>query len=160
MIKQVAAAVLASLAVGLAPLASAQAATAAPKPLPNPCKTFTVKSARTLLRVGPHVGLTEKLGRGKHPPSRSCTIKHGKTRLFVGVQRQKGGTGSGETCYKRPKLGSDGMVCVSNKNSPPFSFVVFHKHGIWVSDSLNLRLANKGARLVTFALPQYKNFKG
>src|SRR5690349_22361485 len=75
MIKQLSVVAIATVALGMAPLASAQAATHhAPKPLPNPCKTFTIKSARTLLRVGKHTTLTEKLSRTKHPATRSCTI--------------------------------------------------------------------------------------
>jgi hypothetical protein len=161
MIKQLSVVALASAAIGLAPLASAQAAAHhAPKPLPNPCKTFTVKSARTLLGVGKHTPLTEKLGRTSHPTARTCTIHHKKTTLTVAISRQRGGTGSNENCFARPKLGSDGEVCVSIPMTPPFSFALFKKHSLWVADGINLMLPHKGDRIYQFALPQYKNFKG
>jgi hypothetical protein len=161
MIKQLSVAALAVVALGAAPLASAQAATHhAPKPLPNPCKTFTVKSARTLLRVGKHTGLTEKLSRTSHPATRSCTIHHKKTTLTVTISRSRGGTGSNENCFARPRLGSQGEVCVSIPMTPPFSFAQFKKHGLWITDGINLMLPNKGNRIYQFALPQYKNFKG
>jgi hypothetical protein len=161
MIKHLSAAAVAVLAAGLVPLASAQAAVApAGKSLPNPCKTFTVKSARTLLQVGSHTHLTEKLTSGRNPASRTCTIKHGKKRLEITVQSQAGGTGSEENCYSRPRLGSDGQVCVSVPHSPAFSLATFHKHGLWVADGLNAALPQKGKRIYEFALPQYRHFKG
>jgi hypothetical protein len=161
MIKQLSVAVLATVALGMAPLASAQAAThQAPKPLPNPCKTFTIKSARTLLGVGKHTRLTEKLSRTSHPVTRNCTIHHGKTTLTVTVSRQSGGGGMNQNCFARPRLGSQGQVCVSIPHTPPFSFAQFKKHGLWITDGINLRLPNKGNRIYQFALPQHKNFKG
>jgi hypothetical protein len=162
MIKQLSAVAVAALALTMAPVAAAQAATpAASKPLHNPCRTFTVSSARTLLGVGSHVHLTEKLSSARQPiPSRTCTITHGRTRLSVELQRQEGGTGSEERCYKAPKLGSAAMLCVSNPGGPAFSFVLFHKDGVWVADGVNVRVPNKGKKLYQFALPQYKGFKG
>jgi hypothetical protein len=161
MIKHVSAMAFAALAIGLAPLASAQAAgVPAAKPLPNPCSTFTVKSARALLVVGSRTHLPEKLGSTKNPRARTCTIRHRKTKLVVEVSRQEGGTGSEEKCYMHPKLGHEGLLCVSNAKSSPFSFVVFRKHRLWVSDGINLRIPHKGRRLYEFALLQYQSFKG
>jgi hypothetical protein len=160
MIKHVSTLALAALAIGLAPLASAQAAaTPAAKPLPNPCHTFTARSADALLQVGSRTHLSEKLGSSTSPAARTCTIRHGKTKLAVEVSRQEGGTGSEETCYPYPKLGRDSLLCVSNAQSPPFSFVVFHKDGLWVGDGINVRVPHKGKRLYEFALAQYKSFK-
>lgn len=161
MLKHVSAVALTVFAVGLAPLASAQAASIpAAKALPNPCHTFTVKAARALLGVSSGTRLTEKLGSTKNPAARTCTIKHRKTTLVVEISRQKGGTGSDEKCYSYPKLGRGSLLCVSNAGSPPFSFALFHKHRLWVADGINVRIPHKGKRLYQFALPQYLNFKG
>jgi hypothetical protein len=161
MLKRVSAVAVVVFAIGLAPLASAQAAsTPAAKALPNPCHTFTVKSARALLGVSSRTRLTEKLGSSKNPAGRTCTIQHRKTRLVVEVSRQKGGTGSEENCYSYPKLGRGSLLCVSNAKSPPFSFALFHKHRLWVADGINVRIPHKGKRLYQFALAQYMSFKG
>jgi hypothetical protein len=161
MIRQVTAAVVAALAVGLAPLASAQAAVAAPKPLPNPCRTFTVKAADTLLRVSSGTHLRERLSVTTVPYTiRTCTVTHGKAKLTVQTQRHPGAFGMGFNCYKRPKLGSYGTICVSSQKTIKFTFVVFHKDGVYVSDGINATLPRKGARLYQFALPQYHAFKG
>jgi hypothetical protein len=162
MLKRASAAALAVFAIGLAPLASAQATSIpAAKALPNPCHTFTVKSARALLGVSSRTRLTEKLGSSKNPAARTCTIQHRKTRLVVSISRQKGGTGSGEKCYSYPKLGRGSLLCVSNAGSPPaFSFALFHKHRLWVADGINVREPHKGKRLYQFALAQYMSFKG
>jgi hypothetical protein len=165
MIRHISAVGITALAVGLVPLAAAQAASAqgasapAAKPLPNPCHTFTARSADALLQVSSRTHLSEKLGSNKNPAGLTCTIQHGKTRLFVEVSRQEGGTGSEENCYPSPKLGRDSLLCVSNAKSPAFSFALFHKDGLWVSDSINVRVPDKGQRLYEFALPQYKSFK-
>jgi hypothetical protein len=161
MLKHLPAVALAAIAIGLTPLASAQAAAApAAKPLPNACHTFTVKSARALLVVSSSTHLTEKAGSSKNPAARTCTIRHRKTKLVVEVSRQKGGTGSEEKCYSYPRLGRGSLLCVSNTGSPPFSFALFHKDRLWVADGINVRIPNKGKRLFQFALLQYKSFKG
>jgi hypothetical protein len=161
MIKHISAVVLAALAIGLAPLVSAQAAaTPAARPLPNPCHTFTAKSARALLQVSRRTHLSRKLGKSKDPAGRTCTIRHGTTKLVVEVSRQEGGIGSEETCYLRPKLGRHSLLCVSNAQAPPFSFVMFRKHRVWISDGINVRVPHKGKRLYEFALAQYKAFTG
>ncbi len=167
MIRQVSAVALTALALAVAPLAAATAAPGtartpgASKPLPNPCRTFTSRSAHTLLRVAAHTHLTEKLTRSSSPvPSRTCTIRHHGARLLVQVQRQAGGTGSGERCYTRHRLGSDGSICVSTIRSVPFTIVTFRKHGVWVADGLNKILPDRGKRLYDFALPQYRHFSG
>jgi hypothetical protein len=162
MIKHVSAVAIAALGIGLAPLASAQAAAApAAKPLPNPCHTFTARSADALLQVSSRTQLSEKLGRSTSPAARTCTIRHGKTRLVVAVSRREGGTGMDETCYPYPKLGRDNLLCVSNAQSPsPFSFVVFRKDHLWLGEGINVRVPHKGKRLYEFALAQYKSFKG
>jgi hypothetical protein len=161
MIKHISAVALAALAIGLAPFTLAQAAaTPAAKPLPNPCQTFTAKSAQALLQVSRRTHLPEKLGSSKDPTARTCTIRHGKKRLIVEVSRQEGGTGSEENCYQYPKLGRDSLLCVSNAESPAFSFVVFRKHRLWIGDGINVRFPHKGKRLYEFALAQYNSFKG
>ena len=161
MLKHVSVAAIAAFAIGLVPLASAQAAAVpAANPLPNPCHTFTVKSARALLAVSSRTHLPEKLSSSTNPRARTCTIQHGKARLFVEVSRQKGGTGSEENCYSYPKLGPNSLLCVSNAQSPPFSFALFHKHHLWLADGINRRLPRKGKRLYEFALAQYMSFKG
>lgn len=173
MIRRIPAIALTALALAVAPVAGAAAAPSvhpgtapgtAPgtsKPLPNPCKTFTSRSAHTLLRVSAHTRLAEKLTSSAHPVrSRTCTIRHHGTRLEVVVQRQAGGTGSGERCYARHHLGPDGMICVSAEPSVHFTVLTFRKHGIWVADGLNVTLPDKGKRLYEFALPQYRHFAG
>jgi hypothetical protein len=161
MLKRVSAVAVVVSAIGLAPMASAQAASLpAAKALPNPCHTFTVKSARVLLGVSSRTRLTEKLGSSKNPAARTCTIQHRKTRLVVSVSRQKGGTGSDEKCYSYPRLGRGSLLCVSNTTSPSFSFALFHKHRLWVADGINVRLPHKGKRLYQFALAQYQGFTG
>jgi len=165
MIRHISAVALTALSVGLVPFASAQAASAqaaappAVKPLPNPCLTFTARSADALLQVSSRTHLPEMLGSSKNPAARTCTIRHGKTRLIVSVSRQEGGTGSEENCYPYPKLGRDSLLCVSNAQSPPFSFALFRKDGLWVADGINVRVPDKGQRLYEFALPQYESFK-
>jgi hypothetical protein len=160
-IKNISAVSFAVLAIGLAPVTLAQAAaTPAAKPLPNPCQTFTAKSAEALLQVTRRTHLSETLGRTKDPAARTCTIRHGKTRFVVQVSRQKGGTGSEEKCYGYPKLGRGSLLCVSNAQSSPFSFVVFRKHHLWIGDGINVRVPHKGKRLYQFALAQYKGFTG
>jgi hypothetical protein len=166
MIKQVPAVALTALALGLAPLAApltgAQAATApaTSKTLPNPCKTFTDKSADAVFKISSHARLPEKLGSSHNPYARLCTVRHGSTKLTVSASRREGGTGSEENCYARPKLGPDGMVCVSNTHTTAFSFALYRKDGVWVGDGVNLRLHFKGKRIYEFALAQYKTFKG
>jgi hypothetical protein len=161
MIGHVSAVAVTALAIGLAPLASAhEATTPAAKPLPDPCHTFTASSAAALLQVSRRTHLPEKLGSSKNPAGRTCTIRHGKTTLVVEVSRQEGGTGSEENCYQYPKLGRDSLLCVSNAQSPPFSFVLFRKHGLWIGNGINVRVPDKGKRLYEFALVQSKGFKG
>jgi len=160
-IKNISAGALAVLAIGLAPVTLAQAAaTPAAKPLPNPCQTFTAKSADALLQVTRRTHLSERLGTSKDPVGRTCTIRRGKTRLVVEVSRQEGGTGSEENCYRYPKLGRGSLLCVSNARSSPFSFVVFRKHRLWIGDGINVRVPHNGKRLYEFALAQYQGFKG
>jgi hypothetical protein len=162
MIRYLSALALASLAIGLAPAATAQAAAVAPAaPLPNPCRTFTVQSARVLLHVSSHTHLSEKLTSATKPfPSRTCTVRRAKQKLTVVTQHHAGGLGMGLHCYKRPKLGSHGEVCVSTVKAVHFSFVVFRKlvgkHGVYLSDGINETLPHQGNALYTFALAQRK----
>jgi hypothetical protein len=169
MIRRLSVVAVASLAVGLGSTAAAQAATApasaahpaASSALPNPCHTVTRKSVRTLMSVGPHARLTEKLHRFTRPiVYRQCVIRHARQKLVVQVQHRAGGLGGPFNCYKRPRLGAKGQVCVSASKSVHFSFVVFRKHGIYVSDGLNTTLPHHGRRLVAFAVPQYRHFTG
>jgi hypothetical protein len=160
-IRNVSAVALAVLAIGLGPVTLAQAAaTPAAKPLPNPCQTFTAKSAEALLQVSRRTHLSETLGSSKDPAARTCTIRHGKTRLVVAVSRREGGTGSEENCYRYPKLGRGSLLCVSNAQSSPFSFAVFRKHHLWIGDGINVRVPHKGRRLYKFALAQLAGRRG
>jgi hypothetical protein len=169
MIRRLSVVAVASLAVGLGPVAAAQAATApartahpaAASTLPNPCHTVTRTSVRTLMRTGAHARLTERQRRFTKPiVYRQCVIRHARQKLVVQVQHRAGGLGGPFNCYQRPRLGSKGQVCVSASKSLHFSFVVFRKHGIYVSDGLNATLPHHGRRLVTFAVAQYRHFTG
>jgi hypothetical protein len=149
---------VASSVLTLAPL-SAQAAPASHFP-PNPCRTFSRTSAAALLRIGSHTALTEKLSKTTSPVViRTCTIRHRKLKLTVQTQFQPGATGNSR-CFRRPALGSKGEICLSTVATFPFTFSVFHKHGVWVSAGINEQLRHQGARLYTFALAQYKSFSG
>jgi hypothetical protein len=166
MIKYLSAA-LASAAIVLAPLTSAQAAApaasaAAPsRALPSPCRTFTEKSARTLFGVSRRTHLSERQSSARGPvATRICTVRHRRQILNVVIQRRPGGFGMGFNCFKRPKLGSRGQICVSVFAPVRFTFVVFRKHGLYVSDGINATLPRRGKKIYRFALPQYRRFKG
>jgi hypothetical protein len=162
MIKSASIAAVALLVLGLAPVSSAQAAGSASKPPPNPCRTFTDKSADKLFGVHSSTHLPEKLttfGTGEFE-YRLCTVRHRHRQLLVTTERVSGGSGGPFKCYKRPKLGSHGKVCVTDKKGFSDTSVSFKKHGIFFSDNYNLKLRRKGAKLYSFALAQYKAYKG
>jgi hypothetical protein len=167
MIKRVSAVTIAALALGLAPLAAAQAATApatapaASKALPNPCKTFTAKSADALFGVKHGTHLPESLSSYKTPyPSRVCSVSHGATRAAVVTRRHTVAISGPFKCYKRPRLGAHGRVCVSTNKALKFTYALFRKDGVWLSDAITRTLPRQGSKLYQFALPQYKHFKG
>jgi hypothetical protein len=147
------------LVLGLAPLS---AATSAGKPPPSACKTFTGKSADALFGVRHGTRLTRHLkntGTGSNETS-VCTVKHGKTTLTVTTSRLAGGFGGPFTCYKRPKLGTNGNVCVARFKSFPGTFALYEKHKVFFSDDFSKTLAHKGAALYKFALAQSRAYKG
>ncbi len=140
-------------------MAPGQAAVAAKLP-PNPCATFTVASADTLFGIGTHTRLAEKLTEMKRPDLiRYCTIKHAGLKLTVGTQFRPGAFGNSR-CYRRPRLGAKGYVCLSGIRAIHFTFSVFRKDKVYVSAYVNEQLADQGAAIYTFALAQYARFKG
>ncbi|HET7015215.1 MAG TPA: hypothetical protein VFI65_14955 [Streptosporangiaceae bacterium] len=161
------AAVLATALMGLglvAPVAASAAgsAGAAGKPPPNPCGTFTAAAAHRIFKVGSSTklrGVSRSFGHGANQ-IRTCTIKHPRHVLVVNVARFSEDFGAPVKCYKRPKLGKHGVICVSTQKSFPITFALFRKDGVYFTDSYNQNLANKGARMYSFALAQYKAFKG
>ena len=153
-------AALAALAVIALPATQASAAPAFK--VPSACKTFTGKSADALFAVRKGTRLKEvstHTGSGKNEVY-TCTIKHRGKQLRVETSGYAGGFGGPLKCYKRHKLGPDGQVCVSTEKNFPFTIVVFSKHKIDFSDSFNKTLPHQGKALYTFALAQYKAFKG
>jgi hypothetical protein len=157
MVRSAAAAVIAALVVALAPLAASDASTTAPGTAPpNPCKTFTLAAARTLLGAGRNTALTEKRTTFNNGYEiRGCTIKYHSRRLAVQTQRHPGAFGS-VTCYRHRRLGSYGRVCLSATPTYKYTFSVFRKNGVYYSAGVNEQLPSHGAKIYTFALAQYK----
>ena len=161
-IKPATVALAALLLIGLTSLSAAQAVPSTSKPPPNPCKSFTAKSLDALFAIphGSHVSTKlTKFGTGKNE-ALICTVRHHKLKLIVTTERTSGGFGGPFKCYKRPRLGKDGIVCVSDIKSFPASFARFLRHGVYFNDDYNVTLPDKGARLYAFALAQYKAYKG
>ncbi len=162
LIRSVAVASSALMAVGLASLAAAQAATAAGSPPPGACTTFTVKSADALFGVGGGTHLTEhpkNHGTGSNETS-VCTIEHDKTTLTVTTTKYPTGFGGPYKCYARPKLGSDADVCVGTMKADPGTFAIYKKGTVYFSDDFSKTLPDQGKALYTFALAQSKAYKG
>jgi hypothetical protein len=176
MIKHLPGAVLATLAIGLAPLTPAFAAPAATaghpaapgqaaapilaasKTTPNPCRTFSTASADVLMGLRAHTRLKEKLTKNK--TDRSCAIKHGAWGLVVLTERMATEApadqpGAGLACHVPAKLGRGSELCEAAR----LTFVVFTRHGVLVSDTVNHRLPKRGQRIYTFALAQAKHLK-
>jgi hypothetical protein len=159
----VAAGALVALAVGALPAAEASAA--ASVTVPNACKTFTAKSADALFGVRKGTRLAEKAthtGKGSNE-TWTCTVTHGGKsgkKLTVFTSAVFGGFGGPIKCYKRPKLGQYGKVCVSTMKKFPFTFALFYKDKIFFADNFNRTLPHQGQGLYTFALAQSKAFKG
>jgi hypothetical protein len=157
-------AAIAALAVGALPAVQASAAVQAPASavkVPVACKTFTAKSADAVFGVAKSKHLAKHsmhTGTGKNEVY-TCTVTHSKKTLKVTTSAFAGGFGGPLKCFKRPKLGPDGQVCVSTEKSFPFSIVVFNKHKIEFSDTFTKTLPHQGKALYTFALAQYKAFK-
>jgi hypothetical protein len=148
------------LCLGLASVPAAQAAQAAkPKATPNPCHTYTAKAADALFGAGKHAHLTATLAKGT-PGYRLCTVTYRKLRLTIDTSTTFGGFGGPLTCSSRSGLGPDGRVCVSTRKSFPVTLALFKKDGIYFADDFNKILGHKGAALYTFALAQYKAYKG
>jgi hypothetical protein len=157
-VTSVAAASAAVLCLGLASVPAAQAAPAA-KATPNPCHTFTTKAADALLGAAKRAHLQVTLV-PKTQGFRQCKVTYRKLKLTISDSTTGGGFGGPFKCYKRPKLGPAGTVCVSDVKSLQETFAVFSKDSIFFADDFNKTLAHKGAALYTFALAQYKAYKG
>lgn len=161
MIKSVIVTLVAVAALAAAPLATASAAPAV-KPPPNPCKTFTTKSADALFGLKKGTAVSRKLshtGSG-HSELRTCTVKHGGNKLTVNTSYVAGGFGGPLKCYNRPKLGKHGEVCVSTETNFKVSLSRYEKHKVWFGDLDNKILKDKGAKLYAFSLAQSRAFKG
>jgi hypothetical protein len=152
----------ATAAQASATAAAGPAAAKAAKAPPAACRTFTRDSADALFGLRKGTKLKEKqtkIGSGSSQAS-ICTVTKGAAELRVITSIGGGGFGGPFKCYKRPKLGSDGRVCVSTSKSFPDTFAIYNKHGIGFSDNYNRTLPHQGARLYAFALAQYKAYKG
>jgi hypothetical protein len=155
-------AALAAVAVAALPAAQASVAPASALTVPSACKTFTARSADALFGVRKGTHLREKstrVGRGKNEVF-TCTISHHGVSLKVTTAEFSGGFGGPLKCYKRTKLGRAGEVCVSTVKTFPFSLALFVKHKIVFVDSFTKTLPHQGRSIYTFALAQYKAFKG
>lgn len=157
-------AMMAMIALGASPAAQASPASRAAPALkvPDACKTFTLKSGDALFGVKKGTHLSEKsshTGKGSNE-TYLCKVKHDKLALTIYTSASFGGYGGPEKCYKRPKLGKDAVLCVSTLKKLPFTFTLFKRHKIWFSDDFNKTLAHEGKALYTFALAQYKAYKG
>ncbi len=161
MIKSVFVTLTALLALVAAPLATASAAPAVKAP-PNPCKSFTTNSADALFGLKKGTAVRRELsstGSGKNE-TRICTVRQGGNKLTINVSYAEGGFGGPLKCYKRPKLGKHGLVCVSTERSFKISFARYEKHKVWFADVYNKIVPDKGAKLYAFALAQSRAFKG
>jgi hypothetical protein len=143
---------------------SAQAAPAAPaaKTPAASCKTFTTTSADSLFGLRKGTKIKEKQTRSGTGANTTwvCKATSGKSQLVVTTSDYSGGFGGPYKCYKRPKLGPDGAVCVGTLKKYPGTFALFSRHGVFFADDFSKTLPQQGARLYTFALAQYKAFKG
>jgi hypothetical protein len=156
MIKHIFAISATALAIGLVPVAAAQAASAGstPRPLPSPCRTFSARSADRVLGLSRRVHPRERQSTTSN--SRACVATHGSRKLAVLVSwHSPGSLGSGWRCYRESRLGPVGRACVSTTRSHG-SVLVFRKHGLYVIDAVNITLGHRARRLVQFGLPQYK----
>jgi hypothetical protein len=161
MIKSILLSLAAALVLAVAPLSAAYAAPAVKVP-PNPCASFTTKSADKLFGLKSGTSVSRKLthqGKGKQE-IRVCTVRHGHLRLSIDTTFLAGGFGGPLKCYKRPKLGAHGIVCVSDNSKFAVSFARYERHKVWFSDDLNKTLPSKGARMYAFALAQSRAYKG
>ncbi len=154
------------MALGLAGPAVAGSATgtagSAGKPPPNPCKTFTSAAAHRIFAVAKSAKLTQaskSYGHGSNQ-IRICMVKHPRHVLVVNVARSSEDFGAPVKCFKRPKLGKHGVVCVSTEKSFPITFALFRRAGVFFTDSYNQNLPARGARMYAFALAQSRAFKG
>jgi hypothetical protein len=151
------------IGLSLVPASAAQAAQAAkPKGPPNPCKTFTTKEADALFGASKkaHIGTSiTKYGKGA-TEDLICTVTYRKLRLSISTSEAAGGYGGPLKCYNRPKLGAHGQVCVSTNKNFVVTFAHFSKDSVYFFDDYNKILGHKGAALYTFALAQYKAYKG
>jgi hypothetical protein len=158
-----AAASAAVLCLGLASVPAAQAAQAAkPKYPPNPCKTFTAKAADALFGASKKAHLGTKLTKYGSGATEDllCAVTYRKLRLSISTSKAAGGYGGPLKCYNRPKLGPHGQVCVSTNKNFVVTFAHFSKDSVYFFDDFNKILGHRGAALYTFALAQYKAYKG
>ncbi|MGO8956671.1 MAG: hypothetical protein ACLQFR_04775 [Streptosporangiaceae bacterium] len=155
---------VALVALGTLPAAQASPASrAAPTvKVPNACKSFSLKSGDALFSLKKGTHLSEKSshsGTGSNE-TYTCLVKHGKLTLTILTSAFAGGYGGPLKCYKRPKLGNHGTICVGTLKKFQVTFVRFERHKIWFSDDFNKTLPHEGKALYTFALAQYKAYKG
>jgi len=143
-------------------VAPANAGSAATKVPPNACKTFTMKSVDLLFgistRAHPSVKLS-KSGSGAYLTS-VCTVTWRKKTLTVRTFLTSGGSGGPLVCYRRPRLGTDGRVCLPSLRQYHFTDVEFMRHGVFVSDFYNVTLPRQGQSLYSFALAQAPAIRG
>jgi hypothetical protein len=165
MIRHISAIAIAALAVGLAPVATAQAASAATvapaakAALPNPCKTFTIRSADVLFGLSSHAHLSEVLRVGKS--SKTCLTSHVSKVLATAVTRANPGNPPSQfKCHSRPALGPSGKLCLGKVKKLHEVLLQFRKHGVYLLDATGFSAGAKGVRLYKFGLAQYRHFKG
>jgi len=159
MIKPALVALLAGGVLAVAPATSGMAAVAAKSP-PNPCKTFTARSADRLFGLSTSTHLVGVLRVFKRPyVVKFCTVRHGRKKLTVETVLRRQAFGN-VVCYRRPALGSFGRVCISRQRGVKLTYAVFHKDGVYVASGINENLPHHGAAIYRFALVQYRHFRG
>lgn len=142
----------------------AQASPRAATSLPNPCKSFTTKSADKLLGVKtsaqPKRHLT-KMGAGTQYRTNECRVTYKSKSIVIDLSNYASGSGGGSDVksYPRPKLGKNGHVEVSQ---PPEAFTAagYERRHVYASDDYpGKALPHKGNAMYKFALAQSKWLK-
>jgi hypothetical protein len=152
----VGAAFVLALAVSAVPAAAITPVASTHGKLPNPCKTFTTASLRTLLQSNPASPLQRmKFDDDGHP---QCVVDYATDNFLNTFYRSspkvslKGHTRR----YSRPKLGPHGFVEV--KRTAP-TIAVGDVNGFWYEVELNKGLPDKGGRMYHFALAERHQIK-
>jgi len=143
------------------PLSAAQATTSVTKPPPNPCTSFTSQAAHAIFGVKSSVRLTpvlSSMGKGINQV-RFCTITSGGQALRVVTEYKTYGFGGPFKCFKQATLGATGQICVSTVKLFHSTWGMFKKGNVYVYNAYTVTLPNKGARMYTFTLAQYKSLK-